>query len=92
MSFMNAFLAIQAGSASGRRQDFMGESRAVQLVCSAHHFPGESGRGISHERDVIAQFHCEAAGGLDAYISQQADDDHVRDALLFKLKVEIGAG
>ena len=67
MSFMNAFLAIQAGSASGHRQDFMGESRAVQLVCSAHHFPGESARGISHERDVIAQFHCEAAGGLDAY-------------------------
>jgi hypothetical protein len=29
---------------------------------------------------------------VDAYISQQADDDHVRDALLFKLKVEISVG
>jgi len=43
MSFMNAFLAIQAGSASGRRQDFMGESRAVQLEKSVRlyrRFPG----------------------------------------------------
>ena len=76
----------------GRRQDFVGESRAVQFVCGAHHFLAERGRCIAHERDVIAQFHRKAAGGFNAGIGKQTDDDHVRDALLFQLKVEIGVG
>ncbi|MGF6754822.1 hypothetical protein P3T16_002216 [Paraburkholderia sp. GAS42] len=68
----------------------MGERGAVQLVCGAHHFLGESGCSVSYERDVITQFHCEAARGLNTCIRQQADGDHVRNALLFELKVEVG--
>ena len=68
----------------------MSESRAVQFVSGAHHFSGESGRRIPHERDVIAQFHGEPTRGFNACIRQQADHDHVCDALLFELEVEIG--
>ena len=70
----------------------MSESRAVQFMGGMHHFFFEGRRGVTYEGDVITQLHRKAACGFDAGIGKQADDDHMGDALLLQLKVQIGIG
>lgn len=57
-----------------------------------HRLVGESRRGVANQRDVIAELHGVARGGLDAGIGEQSDHDHMRDALLFQQHVEVGVG
>lgn len=68
----------------------MGEGRAVQLMCGAHHFLGEGCGCILDQGDVIAKLHREAAGGFDAGVGQQADHDHPDDPLLLQPEIKIG--
>jgi hypothetical protein len=41
---------------------------------------------------VIAEFHREPAGGFDAGIGQETDDDDLLDAVLLELLVEVSVG
>ena len=38
---------------------------------------------------MVAEFHPETAGGLDAGVRQHADEDDLLDSVLFKLLVEV---
>jgi len=38
---------------------------------------------------VVAEFHPETAGGLDAGVRQHADEDDLLDSMLFELLVEV---
>jgi hypothetical protein len=39
---------------------------------------------------VVAEFHSETAGGLDAGVRQHADEDDLLDSVLFELLIEVG--
>ena len=58
----------------------------------AHHFLGERRRSILDQSDVIAELHRKAAGGFDASVCQQTDNNDFLDAVLFELLVEIRVG
>ncbi len=50
----------------------------------------EGRRGVFDERDVIAKLDRVAAGGFNAGVGQQTDDDHFGDAALPQQKIQIG--
>ncbi len=50
-----------------------------------HSLGAERRRSVLHQRDVIAQFHAEASGGLDATVGDQADQDDFLNAVLLLL-------
>jgi len=68
--------------------DRVGEGRTVELG-RVHFFPTFSGRCIFDQGDVIAEFHSETAGRLDAGVRQHADEDDLFDPVLLKLLVEV---
>src|SRR5260221_8039265 len=67
----------------------MRECRPVELG-RVHRFPTFSRRRIFDYGDVVAEFHPETAGGLDAGVRQHADEDDLFDSVLFKLLIEVG--
>src|SRR5262245_40277782 len=48
----------------------------------------EGGGRVAYQRDVVAKIHCVLGCGLDAGVGNQADNDHVGDAVLLELHVE----
>ena len=67
----------------------MSEGRPIDLVRRMHRLVADGRRRILHEGDVVAEFHTETAGRLDAGIRQHADDDDLFDPQLFQLVVEV---
>ncbi|SED20375.1 hypothetical protein SAMN04490356_7410 [Streptomyces melanosporofaciens] len=70
----------------------MGEGGAVQLMRGMHHLGCGGGGGVTDQRDVVAEFHGETSGGLDAGVRQQSDEDHMGDAVLPELHIQVGVG
>jgi hypothetical protein len=69
----------------------MRAGRPVDLRC-VHGFATEGGGGIFDQRDVIAEFHPETSGGLDASVGHHAHQDDLPDAVLLELEVEVRVG
>ena len=67
----------------------MREGRPIDFESGLHRGPTEGGGRIFDQRDVIAEFHPEASGGLDAGVGDHADQDDLTDAVLLGLKVEV---
>ena len=70
----------------------MGVRRAVEFMGGVHHFRLESGRGVAHQGDVVAEFLCVTSSGFDAGVGEQTDDDHVGNALLLEAEIQVGIG
>ena len=57
-----------------------------------HHFLRKRRGRVANEGDVIADLHCVARGRFNASIGKKPDDDHVADAMLLQLLIEVGVG
>ena len=65
----------------------MRKRRTVDLQRRLHAVAAERRHRISDERDVVAELHPEARGGLDARVRDHADEDDVRDPALRELGI-----
>jgi hypothetical protein len=84
VDFSNILLGEQLVQQFIGRQDCVRKHWAVSLS-RLHSRGAERGRSVLHQRDVIAQFHAEASGGLDATVGDQADQDDFLNAVLLEL-------
>src|SRR6516225_9978930 len=75
-----------------RRADRVSESGPIDFVRGMHLRVPEGGGRVAYQRDVVAELHCVLGGRLNAGVGNQADNDHVRYAVLLKLHVQIGVG
>src|SRR5262245_59032160 len=75
-----------------RRPDGVSEGGSIDFVRGMHLCVAEGGGRVTYQRDVVAKLHCVLGCGLDAGLGNQADNDHVGDAVLLELHVEIGVG
>jgi hypothetical protein len=80
------------GDQLGRRQDGVREGRPVDLEGGVHRLLAKCRGRILHERDVVAEFHPEASGRLDAGVGDHAHEDDFSDVVLLELEVEVGVG
>src|SRR5271166_2661738 len=66
------------------RQDCVRKHRSVGLS-RLHSLGVERRRSVLHQGDVIAKFHAEAPSGLDATVSDYANQDDFLNAMLLEL-------
>src|SRR5262245_34252752 len=70
----------------------MRERGGAELVGRIQQFTREGRRGITNQRDVIAELHRETGRRIDACVGEEPDDDDMTDAVLLQLHVEVGIG